>query len=220
MSIVILHIETATKVCSVALSVDGKLISIKESNSEAYIHGESLTLFILEVLQLSKLKIEQLSAVSISSGPGSYTGLRIGVSTAKGLCFGLQIPLIKIETLDALMQIGRKGTEIINLLAVLDARRMEVYSVIIAANGNVLKQLSADIVDENSYSEFEPFICFGDATSKLKDLWVNRAITFKEDIHCSAIGQVEIAYLKFIANEFEVVRNFTPFYLKEFQIVS
>lgn len=220
MSCVILHIETATKVCSVALSVDGNIVATKESVSDTYIHGECLTLFIEEVLQLSNLKISQLSAVSISSGPGSYTGLRIGVSTAKGLCFGLQIPLIEVKTLDALIQMGELYAGSKNLLAVIDARRMEVYSMIIAANGNVLKPISADIVDENSYSEFEPFICFGDATSKLKELWVKRAITFKEDIYCSAIGHVKIAYLKFIANEFEDVRNFVPFYLKEFQIVS
>ncbi|NBW30899.1 MAG: tRNA (adenosine(37)-N6)-threonylcarbamoyltransferase complex dimerization subunit type 1 TsaB, partial [Flavobacteriales bacterium] len=95
MSTLILHIETATKVCSVALSVDGNLVAIKESTSDAYIHGESLTLFIEDVFRTANLKIEHLAAVSISSGPGSYTGLRIGVSTAKGLCFGLQIPLIQ-----------------------------------------------------------------------------------------------------------------------------
>ena len=128
MSCVFLHLETATKVCSVALSVDGNLVALKESNSDAYIHGEYLTLFIEEVLQVSNINIEQLSAVSISSGPGSYTGLRIGVSTAKGLCFGLQIPLIEIETLDALMQKGMKINETANLLAVLDARRMDQWT--------------------------------------------------------------------------------------------
>jgi len=217
MSIVILHIETATKVCSVSLSIDGKLAATKESASDTYIHGECLTLFIEEVLELSNLKIEQLSAVSISSGPGSYTGLRIGVSTAKGLCFALQIPLIQIPTLASLMQICRSEVPTQNLLAALDARRMEVYSLMQSSDGKILKSLSADTVDENSYSEFDPFVCFGDATFKLKELWANRDIIFKDDIYCSAKGQVEIAYSKFKAQEFEDLGNFVPLYLKEFQ---
>ena len=217
MSAVILHIETATKVCSVALSVDGRLVALKESTSDAYIHGESLTLFVEEVFRTANLKIENLAAVSISSGPGSYTGLRIGVSTAKGLCFALQIPLIQIPTLASLMQLCRNEVPRQNLLAALDARRMEVYSLIQAPDGKILKSLSADTVDENSYSEFEPFVCFGDATFKLKELWANRAVIFKDDIYCSAKGQVELAYSKFKAQEFEDLGNFVPLYLKEFQ---
>ena len=217
MSAVLLHIETATKVCSVALSVDGRLVALKESTSDAYIHGESLTLFIEEVFRTANLKIENLAAVSISSGPGSYTGLRIGVSTAKGLCFALQIPLIQIPTLASLMQLCRNEVPRQNLLAALDARRMEVYSLIQAPDGKILKSLSADTVDENSYSEFEPFVCFGDATFKLKELWANRAVIFKDDIYCSAKGQVELAYSKFKAQEFEDLGNFVPLYLKEFQ---
>ena len=217
MSAVLLHIETATKVCSVALSVNGRLVALKESTSDAYIHGESLTLFIEEVFRTANLKIENLAAVSISSGPGSYTGLRIGVSTAKGLCFALQIPLIQIPTLASLMQLCRNEVPRQNLLAALDARRMEVYSLIQAPDGKILKSLSADTVDENSYSEFEPFVCFGDATFKLKELWANRDIIFKDDIYCSAKGQVEIAYSKFKAQEFEDLGNFVPLYLKEFQ---
>ena len=217
MSAVLLHIETATKVCSVALSVDGRLVALKESTSDAYIHGESLTLFIEEVFRTANLKIEHLAAVSISSGPGSYTGLRIGVSTAKGLCFALQIPLIQIPTLSSLMQLCRNEVPRQNLLAALDARRMEVYSLMQAPDGKILKSLSADTVDENSYSEFEPFVCFGDATFKLKELWANRAVIFKDDIYCSAKGQVELAYSKFKAQEFEDLGNFVPLYLKEFQ---
>ena len=217
MSAVLLHIETATKVCSVALSVDGRLVALKESTSDAYIHGESLTLFIEEVFRTANLKIENLAAVSISSGPGSYTGLRIGVSTAKGLCFALQIPLIQIPTLASLMQLCRNEVPTQNLLAALDARRMEVYSLMQAPDGTILKSLSADTVDENSYSEFEPFVCFGDATFKLKELWANRAVIFKDDIYCSAKGQVELAYSKFKAQEFEDLGNFVPLYLKEFQ---
>ena len=217
MSVVILHLETATKVCSVALSSDGKLVACKESSSDSFIHAESLTLFIEEALASANLKIETLSAVSISSGPGSYTGLRIGVSTAKGLCFGLQIPLIEIPTLDSLIEIGKIRNSTKNLLAVIDARRMEVYSVIQNSKSEVLKDLSADIVDETSYSNFEPLVCFGDGLPKLKELWVNRTISFEEDIQYSAKGQVLLAYSKFLAGDFKDVSNFTPTYLKEFQ---
>jgi tRNA threonylcarbamoyladenosine biosynthesis protein TsaB len=217
MSTLILHIETATKACSVALSMDGDLLAIKESTSDSYIHGESLTLFIEEVFRIANLKIEHLAAISISSGPGSYTGLRIGVSTAKGLCFGLQIPLIQISTLDSLIQISKNEMPTLNLLAVIDARRMEVYSLMQSPDGKILKSLSANTVDENSYSEFDPFFCFGDATFKLKELWANRDIIFKDEIYCSAKGQVEIAFSKFKAQEFEDLGNFVPFYLKEFQ---
>lgn len=217
MSTLILHIETATKVCSVALSLDGNLVAIKESTSDAYIHGESLTLFIEEVFRIANLKIVHLSAVSISSGPGSYTGLRIGVSTAKGLCFALQIPLIQIPTLASLMQLCRNEVPRQNLLAALDARRMEVYSLMQAPDGTILKSLSADTVNENSYSEFDPFVCFGDASIKLKELWANRDIIFKDNIYCSAKGQVDLAYSKFKAQEFEDLGNFVPLYLKEFQ---
>jgi len=217
MSTLILHIETATKVCSVALSLDGNLVAIKESTSDAYIHGESLTLFIEEVFRTANLKIEHVAAVSISSGPGSYTGLRIGVSTAKGLCFALQIPLIQIPTLSSLMQLCRSEVPTQNLLAALDARRMEVYSLMQAPDGTILKSLSADTVNENSYSEFDPFVCFGDATLKLKELWANRDIIFKDNIYCSAKGQVDLVYSKFKAQEFEDIGNFVPLYLKEFQ---
>jgi tRNA threonylcarbamoyladenosine biosynthesis protein TsaB len=218
MSIKILHIETATKVCSVAVSVNGRLIAIKESSSDNYIHGESITQFIAELLRFAKIQINELAAVSISSGPGSYTGLRIGTSTAKGLCFALQIPLIEVPTLDSLMQLGTKNSLAFNSLAVLDAKRMEVYSLLHDSKGKVLKELSADVVDENSYREFEPLICFGDATMKLKDLWFNREITFKENILCSAKGQVILAYSKFQKKEFVNTADFTPNYLKDFQI--
>ena len=133
------------------------------------------------------------------------------------MCFGLQIPLIQIPTLTSLIQIFSSEVPTQNLLAALDARRMEVYSLMQGPDGKILKSLSADCVDENSYSEFDPFVCFGDATFKLKELWANRDIIFKDDIYCSAKGQVEIAYSKFKAQEFEDLGNFVPLYLKEFQ---
>ncbi len=217
---IILHIETATKVCSVAVSVNGSEVACKESLCDKFIHAESLTLFIIEVLELANINFKDLSAVSISSGPGSFTGLRIGLSTAKGICFGLQIPLIDVPTLDSLIQIGLNLFQSKNLIAMIDARRMEVYSLIQNQDGKVLKCMSADIVEENSYAEFEPLVCFGDGVEKLKDLWKNRTILIKDGIYCSARGQVPLAHSKYLAKDFVDISNFTPKYIKEFQLVA
>lgn len=217
MSHFLLHVETATKVCSVALSKNGQQVAVKETNSDEYVHGESLNLFIEDVLSEAKVDIEDLSAVSISAGPGSYTGLRIGVSSVKGLCFGLGIPLISIPTLDALYALARQKYNSEPICVMLDARRMEVYSQIWGINGETLKQLSADVLDENSYKEFDPFVCVGDGCEKMKDLWESRRIHFDSAIFPSAVGQIKLAYNKFLVNDFAEVADFVPLYLKEFQ---
>jgi tRNA threonylcarbamoyladenosine biosynthesis protein TsaB len=216
-NIKLLHIETSTKVCSVALSVNGNQVSIKEMNSDEYLHGECLNLFIEEVLFEAKIKIQDLTAVSISSGPGSYTGLRIGVSSVKGLCYALRIPLISIPTLDAIYSMANKKHPQQSICVMLDARRMEVYSQIWNANGSILKPLSADVLDENSYTKFDPFIYVGDGCSKMKDLWESRSVNFDNSIFPSAIGQIQLAYNKFLKNDFVDVADFVPNYLKEFQ---
>lgn len=209
----ILHIETATKVCSVAISNHGQLIACKESHADGYIHSEALTLYIEEVLFMAKIEITQLAAVSFSSGPGSYTGLRIGLSTAKGICFALAIPLIAIDTLDALhAQINSMDKTIIPML---DARRMEVYAQVYAANGEILQELDSLILDETSFQSFEPFIVLGDGAEKCKEIWKNRAIEWRDDVRCSATGQVTLAYQKFALKKFEDLAYFTPIYLKD-----
>lgn len=220
MSIYILHIETATKVCSVALSENGVELFKKESASDQYIHGESLTLFITEVLNNAQIEITDLSAVSVSSGPGSYTGLRIGVSTVKGICYALNIPLIEIPTLEALHALAKQKYPASTLCIMLDARRMEVYSQIWSKNKDIMKPLSADVLDENTYKQFMPFVCIGDGCDKMKTLWDESKTTFDSEITPSATGQIQMAYEKFLNKEFANVSKFVPDYLKEFQSKS
>lgn len=212
----LLHIETSTKVCSVALSLDGKLIRVKESNELEYSHGENLTLFIASVLEDSKVSLNDLAAISVASGPGSYTGLRIGVSTAKGLCYALGIPLIAVDALFSLAQLAHEKHSDINLCPVIDARRMEVFNAIYTSSLETLKVISADVIDENSYQEFEPFVYFGDGAAKLQEIWKGRNCQIDTTVLASAIGQIPLATLKFQNNEVEDVAYFEPFYLKDF----
>lgn len=212
----ILHIESATKACSVAISKDGKLVALVEEEKDGYQHGEKLNLFIEEVIQKANITLKDLVAISVASGPGSYTGLRIGASTAKGLCFALNIPLIAIDTLTCLTEIGREIHQNHNLCAVVDARRMEVYNHFIDSNGTKLKEISADVIDESSYEEFEPFVYFGDGAEKLSEVWKNRNCTIDKSIRSSAKGQCKLAYEKYKTEDFEDLAYFEPFYLKDF----
>ena len=209
----ILHLETATKVCSVALSNNGSVISIKETVSDGYIHSESLTLFIQDVLQDAQIELSQLSAVSVSAGPGSYTGLRIGLSTAKGLCFALNIPFIAVDTLTALKNVIPTGD--IPIIPMLDARRMEVYAQVFDTDGKTLQELDAIVLSEDSFSDSEPFVVLGDGAAKCKEMWGHRNITWNENVLCSAKGQASIAYEKFQKKEFENLAYFSPIYLKD-----
>ena len=216
MSNFILHIETATKVCSVALSLNGELISCKESSNDEFVHGEQLTNYISEVVSLAKIKLSNLSAVSVSSGPGSYTGLRIGVSTAKGLCFGLSIPLIAVPSLLSLIYLAKERHPKTTICAMFDARRMEVFRQVVDENGLELLPVGPQVVDEYSMVDFEPFLAVGDGTNKLKELWGNRKVQFDDAIVPSAKGQVTLANQKFKAQDFEDVAYFVPNYGKEF----
>ena len=212
----ILHLETATKVCSVALSKNGILCAEKEIEEDGYSHGENLTLFIQDVLSQEEITSSKLSAVSVASGPGSYTGLRIGVATAKGLCYALEIPLIAIDALTSLCEQARLLHPKNKLCAVIDARRMEVYNLFLDANNIPLKEISADIIDKKSYLDFEPYIYFGDGAEKLQEVWEQRNCKVDLRIKSSAIGQVELAYKKFCKGDFVDVAYFEPFYLKDF----
>ena len=216
MDIYILHLETATKVCSVALSKNGVLLALRESEEDGYSHGENLNLFIEDVLSQTSLKVSDLSAVSLASGPGSYTGLRIGAATAKALCYSLEIPLIAIDALTSLTQIAAVKHSNINFCALIDARRMEVYNLFVDSNGKALKEISADIIDSNSYAIFEPFVYFGDGAEKLQETWRDRNIKVDLSIKSSAIGQIRLAFAKYGNSEFEDVAYWEPFYLKDF----
>lgn len=216
MSNYILHIETATKVCSVALSLNGELISCKESSNDEFVHGEQLTNYISEVVSSANIQLENIAAVSVSSGPGSYTGLRIGVSTAKGLCFGLSIPLIAVPSLLSLIYLAKERHPKTTICAMFDARRMEVFRQLVDENGLELLPVGPQVVDEYSMVDFEPFLAVGDGTNKLKELWGNRKVQFDDAIVPSAKGQLILANQKFKAQDFEDVAYFVPNYGKEF----
>lgn len=211
----ILHIETATKVCSVALSENGQLVGVNEIEEDGFAHGEKLTILIQELLKEKQLSTNDLDAVSVSSGPGSYTGLRIGVSTAKGICYAMQIPLIAIDALTSLAVLASKKYKQ-NICAVIDARRMEVYNLVTTKDLQPLKEITADIITEESYREFDPFVVCGDGAEKLQEIWNDRNCVFDLDIKSSATGQVELAYHKYVNEQFEDLAYWEPFYLKDF----
>ena len=212
----ILHLETATKVCSVALSLNGKLISYKESNDDQFIHGEALSTYIIYVLSEATIELSQVVAVSISSGPGSYTGLRIGASTAKGLCFGLSIPLIAIPSLYSLIVLAKQKHPKSTIYALFDARRMEVFSQLVDENMTELKPVGPEILDQLTGSTFEPFLAVGDGARKVSTLWQDRNVEFDDTILPSALGQIEMAYQKYCLGDFEELASFVPNYGKEF----
>lgn len=216
MNIYILHLETATKSCSVALSLDGVLKQYKDLVEEGYSHGENLTLIIDEILQRENIEYSALSAISVSSGPGSYTGLRIGVSTAKGLCYALKIPLIAIDSLHCIQQFASESYPTHTIIPMIDARRMEVFSAVYDALGNVLKPISADVITAESYAEFLPFLACGDGAEKLKEIWNDLPISYDDQLISTARGQVKLAFSAFHQQQFEDVAYFEPFYLKDF----
>ncbi len=213
----ILNLETATKNCSVSISENGKTIAVKEINTGGYSHAELLHPFIEDVLKETNKRLSDLDAVAVSKGPGSYTGLRIGVSAAKGICFGNEIPLISIPTLEsmAMSQKGRNGI----FVSMLDARRMEVYACIYNSEVKEIRKTEAEIIDENSYSEYlekDEVLFFGDGAEKCKDIIKHKNAIFIDDVFPSAKQMGEISEQKFNSNNFEDTAYFEPFYLKDF----
>ncbi len=219
----ILNLETATTVCSVSLGKDGALLAFKEQNG-TYSHAENLTLFIEAVLQQANIKLVDVDAIAVSKGPGSYTGLRIGVSTAKGLCYSLNKPLIAINTLKcltlAVQSLKLKVESSVFFCAMLDARRMEVYCAIYDIDGNEIKSTAAEIIDEYSFAElFEKnqIVFFGDGAEKCKAiLSKNKNALFINDVFPSAKNMIVLSEKAFNNKQFEDVPYFEPFYLKDF----
>lgn len=221
----ILHIETATSVCSVALSTDGVLRTYIDQH-EPNIHASKLTVFISDVLNRASCKMEELDAVAISMGPGSYTGLRIGVSAAKGICFALDIPLISINTLDAmcagfLSDFNQSAEAEQFFCPMIDARRMEVYSAVYNAAKEQIKPVDARIIDEHSFDALiekaQKVLLFGDGADKFSSLFEKNAqVEVVNGFLNSARYLVKEAYLKFQHQQFENVAYFEPFYLKDF----
>jgi len=219
----ILSIETATPVCSIALSSNNGLLGIKES-AKKNSHSEVVTVFIDELIKDTKLNYSDIDAIAVSKGPGSYTGLRIGVSTAKGLCYALDIPLISVNTLQSMSAgiIGKPLTshELPTIFCpMIDARRMEVYTALYNHKNEQVKETSAEIIDENSFKEYlakNNVVFFGDGSAKCKNVITHPYAIFVDDIHPSAANMVEIAHQKFQENQLEDIAYFEPFYLKEF----
>ena len=215
----LLAIETATKICSVALFEDSKLLGFKEQAGD-YSHAENLAPFTNQLLNECDVHIKELAAIAVSKGPGSYTGLRIGVSFAKGLCYSLKIPLIAIDTLISIAWAKKDLLKTDELVcAMIDARRMEVYAEIYDANLKTLKKVSADIIDENSYSSFlekSKVYFIGDGANKCKETLTHKNAIFEDSFQASAIYMGELAYKKLDNNTFEDVAYFEPFYLKDF----
>ncbi|HEY5691001.1 MAG TPA: tRNA (adenosine(37)-N6)-threonylcarbamoyltransferase complex dimerization subunit type 1 TsaB [Cyclobacteriaceae bacterium] len=217
----ILSLETATSVCSVALSNDGEILA------SSHLHiGQSasskLAVMIDELLRRCDKSAEDLSAVAVSAGPGSYTGLRIGVATAKGMCFALNIPLIAVNTLESMVaQIATHYSDDELFCPMIDARRMEVYCSLLKRSLEIMETTQAKVIDESSFSsvlENNKIIFFGNGASKCQGAICNTNAIFLSDIHPSAVDVGLMAYEKFKNQEFENLAEFEPFYLKDFLI--
>lgn len=217
----ILGLETSTKICSVVISDGDKLLALQEEGG-AYSHSEKLTVFIQKVIAEAGLNLNQIDAVAVSKGPGSYTGLRIGVSVAKGLCYALDKPLIAVDTLQA-MALNHPFLESERDLlycAMLDARRMEVYTAIYNQNNEIIEAVNAKIIDAHSFAELleqNKILFFGDGAEKCKAILSKHPnAIFSSEGNPSAKYINKIAQDKFRNQEFEDVAYFEPYYLKDF----
>ena len=216
----ILNIETATKNCSVALAKEGQTIICKEIAEEGYSHAERLHVFIEEIIQEAGITFQDLKAIAVSQGPGSYTGLRIGVSAAKGLCFALNIPLIAVDTLQVLASQATISEGLI--IPMLDARRMEVYSAIFNTKLEKQREIQAEVITENSFETIAETVYFvGDCADKCQSVLVKSNFVFLEEVkYPSAKEMSALSFSKFKNSDFEDVAYFEPYYLKDFMITT
>ncbi|MES2747792.1 MAG: tRNA (adenosine(37)-N6)-threonylcarbamoyltransferase complex dimerization subunit type 1 TsaB [Bacteroidota bacterium] len=214
----ILNIETATKNCSVALSKDGKTILCKEIAEQGYSHAEKLHVFIEAILKEANISFFEVKAIAVSKGPGSYTGLRIGVSAAKGLCYALSIPLIAVDTLTILA--NQVNVENGLIIPMIDARRMEVYSAVFNSNKEKIRDVQAEILTEESFVDYTETIHFiGDSNEKAKTVLTKSNFVFHDEIiFPSASAMSLLSHEKFQNKDFEDVAYFEPYYLKDFMI--
>ena len=225
----ILSIETGTDICSVALANDGELMALRESD-EGRDHAKKVALFVDELLRETGVQPSDLDAIAVGKGPGSYTGLRIGVSFAKGMCYALNIPLIAIGSLDALTEVAREDYDAgildiedeewarAKLCPLVDARRMEVYAQVFDNEGKALTDVVAEVVTEESFKEWraDKFVIFGNGAKKCTELLSDAIFV---EIAPSARGIVRLAEEAFKAEKFEDLAYFEPFYLKEFLVI-
>ncbi len=214
---VILNLETATTNCSVSIARDGKILSLIEEDSGQYSHSEQLHLFIERGLAEARIQPGDLDAVAVGKGPGSYTGLRIGVSTAKGLCYALDIPMISLNTLEIMAH----SIEIEQgyLIPMLDARRMEVYAAVFNHILEPVKPTWAEVVDENSFAEYiddQPVYLLGNGATKCLEVLSGTNLNFFPEVVPSAKTMASMSYDAFRKELFENTAYFEPFYLKDF----
>lgn len=223
----ILNIETATTVCSVSLAKDGTTIAVKELGGE-YTHAENLTLFMQDVLHQAGITFKEIDAVAVSEGPGSYTGLRIGVSAAKGLCYALNKPLIAVDTLQHFalsvsQNVSYRDSEAL-YSPMIDARRMEVYNAIYDSDNKPVLPTGARIINKESFSELirqHKIYFFGNGAAKCKDVLGNALnAIFVSDIELSATSMSAISFKLFEKQQYQDLAYFEPRYLKDFIIKS
>ena len=214
-----LLIESSTKTCSVGIAVDGQLVEVKEKTSEAYVHAELLHVFIEEVFRKAQLDWTDIDAVCVAKGPGSYTGLRIGVSAAKGFCYGANKKLLAISTVQCLANKAiqeHPGYDF--YIPMLDARRMEVYTQVYNGNAEPLEDIEALVLNEDAYSDYRnqgSCLFFGDGSEKFKP-FITEDLSQVETVVPGVSGMVKDSADKFVRNEFEDVAYFEPLYLKSF----
>jgi len=218
----ILYLETSSKNCSVAISDGEKLLCVCEEVSENYKQSESLHSFVEWALEGAELLIKNIDAVCLGKGPGSYTGLRIGAASAKGFCYGLNIPLVAVNSLESIKEpfLGQNYDLIIPLV---DARRMEVYTAVYdGISGNELSPTEAKVLDETSFQEFKgkKILFVGDGAKKAKEILQLPDAEFNEDVYPSAQYLVKKTLEKIKNKDFEDIAYFEPFYLKEFHGVK
>ena len=224
----ILCIETGTNICSVGISRDGELVSLRES-AEGRDHAKHVGVFVDELLRETGVMPDELDAVAVGMGPGSYTGLRIGVSFAKGLCYGLHIPLIAVGSLDALAEVAIEDNEagILTvdkwddavLCPMVDARRMEVYTSLYNTMGDPLSEVSAEVVDEQTFADVrrdKQLVIFGNGASKCREVLSDATYI---DVAPSARGLARLAEQRLQAGQIEDIAYFEPFYLKDFVVI-
>jgi tRNA threonylcarbamoyladenosine biosynthesis protein TsaB len=216
----ILSLETSTTVCSVAIHENDSLVAVAEVHLE-HSHASKLAQLVDAVVKISGLALADMNAVAVSSGPGSYTGLRIGTSTAKGICFALNFPLIAIDTLAILSeQVNKTNIGRSLLCPMIDARRMEVYCSVTDAKGSVLQSVEAKVIDEKSFEELlneHRMIFFGNGAEKCRSVITHNNAVFLEGVTPSAVQLGSMAFRKFERAEVEDLYHFEPFYLKEFK---
>ena len=225
----ILCIETGTDICSVGIARDGEIVSMLES-CEGRDHARKVGVFVDELLRSTGVAPDEIDAVAVGKGPGSYTGLRIGVSFAKGLCYGLQKPLIAVGSLDALVAVAREDYQAgivsvedwsqARLCPMVDARRMEVYAEVFDSEGNALSDVKAEVVTEQSFADWRKdgrFIIFGNGAAKCAEVLADAVLI---DVAPSVRGIAPLAQRAFEEGQFEDIAYFEPFYLKDFVVTA